>query len=67
MSERTCHYCGKPGYWPVVCMNTRDMTDKAIAGDEICFEALAKSGWGESGERYVRLNRAAVAAEKAAS
>jgi hypothetical protein len=42
------------------------MTDFAIDGDETCFERLAVLGWGESGEHYVRLNKAAVAQGRAA-
>jgi GNAT superfamily N-acetyltransferase len=58
-TERCCYFCGKTGaFWPEICINTRDMTQKAIEGDDRCLEALAKSGWGESGENYVRLNRA---------
>lgn len=64
---RCCRWCGKEGDWPMICMNTRDMSDRAIDGDETCFENLAKIGWGESGERYVRLNKAARAAAKRAS
>lgn len=59
----TCRYCGRERNFP--CMNSRDLTDFAIDGDETCFENLAKIGWGESGERYVRLNKAAVAANRA--
>lgn len=50
-----CRYCGKAD-WPY-CMNSRDMTDYAIEGNDTCFFALERQGWGESGERYVRLNR----------
>jgi hypothetical protein len=53
-----CRYCGK-AEWPY-CMNSRDMTDFAIEGNDRCFIALEKQGWGESGERYVRLNREAA-------
>lgn len=60
-----CHYCGQERDWP--CHNTRDMTDAAINGDETCFETLARLGWGESGEQYVRANKADVAAGKAAA
>lgn len=60
-----CRWCDRDGLWPYICMNTRDMTDRAIDGNETCFEALAKQGWGESGERYVRLNKAAVAEKRA--
>jgi hypothetical protein len=54
-----CPDCGR--YGDAICFNTRDMTDRAIDGDEVCFEALAKAGWGESGERYVRMNKQRVA------
>lgn len=60
-----CRYCGKVGDWPRICFNSRDMTDRAIDGDETCFEKLAEIGWGESGERYVRLNKAHRARERA--
>lgn len=60
MSE--CRYCKRERNWP--CHNTRDMTDFAIDGDETCFENLAAIGWGESGERYVRLNKAHRAARR---
>lgn len=56
-----CRWCGRADNWH--CRNTRDMTDMAIDGDETCFEELAKIGWGESGERYVRLNKAERAKE----
>lgn len=42
------------------CMNSRDMTDRAINGKDVCFAALERNGWGESGERYIRLNRDAA-------
>jgi hypothetical protein len=51
-----CMYCSRDVN-PFPCMNTRDMTDAAIAGSDVCMTALEKCGWGESGERYVRLNR----------
>lgn len=38
-------------------MNSRDMEEFAIAGSDRCLEALERNGWGEAGERYVRLNR----------
>lgn len=56
-----CRWCGREGDWPNICMNSRDMTDSAISGDETCFKKLAEIGWGEAGESYVRLNRAATA------
>lgn len=56
-----CRYCGK-SEWPY-CMNSRDMTDFAIEGNDACFAALEKQGWGENGERYVRLNREAASAK----
>jgi len=57
MSQTTkgCRYCGKAD-WPY-CMNSRDMEEMAIQGSDHCFAALEKNGWGEAGERYVRLNR----------
>jgi hypothetical protein len=54
-----CHYCGREE-WPY-CMNSRDMEDAAIGGDNQCFTALEQQGWGEAGERYVRLNRERMA------
>ncbi len=60
-----CRWCKREGNWPRICMDSRDMTDKAIDGDETCFEELARIGWGESGERYVRLNKAARAQARA--
>jgi DNA primase large subunit len=51
-----CEYCYRDRN-PFPCMNTRDMTDAAIGGSDACMAALEKCGWGESGERYVRLNR----------
>ena len=50
-----CRWCGKTD-WPY-CMNTRDMEEMAIQGSDRCFAALETIGWGEAGERYVRLNR----------
>lgn len=52
---RACIFCGKTE-WPY-CMNSRDMEEFAIAGNDRCFTALEHHGWGEVGERYVRLNR----------
>lgn len=54
-----CRYCDRD--MPIPCMNSRDMTDFAIGGEDVCLAALEKNGWGESGERYVRLNRERVA------
>lgn len=54
-----CRYCGKAD-WPY-CMNSRDMEDSAICGVDRCFAALEQQGWGEAGERYVRLNRERLA------
>jgi len=51
-----CRYCDRDRDCP--CINTRDMTDAAISGEDVCFAALEKCGWGESRERYVLLNRA---------
>lgn len=59
----TCRWCGRSGNG--ICRNSRDMTDQAIEGDETCFEQLAAIGWGESGEEYVRANKAARAAQRA--
>src|SRR5438067_1675644 len=50
-----CIYCQRERNMP--CMNSRDMTDFAISGDDTCMEALEANKWGESGEQYVRLNR----------
>lgn len=52
-----CRYCGRSD-WPY-CMNSRDMEAAAIEGNDRCFAALEHEGWGEAGERYVRLNREA--------
>jgi hypothetical protein len=60
-----CYFCKRGRLFP--CHSTREMTDAAIDGDEMCFENLAAVGWGESGEQYVRLNKAARAAERAKS
>ena len=43
-----------------ICMNTRDMEDKAISADPLynsCWEALKILGGAEKGLRYVQLNR----------
>jgi hypothetical protein len=58
MRTRACRYCGKPD-WPY-CMNSRDMEQAAIEGSDRCLTALEREGWGEAGERYVRLNREAL-------
>ena len=50
-----CQYCKRPRDYP--CMNTRDMEDFAIDGDDQCLCELAKVGGGEKGLRYVILNR----------
>ena len=50
-----CEYCGRDQRW--TCANTRDMTDKAIFNDDICYEELRKLGGGEQGMRYVNINR----------
>ena len=52
-----CRWCPRVGHWPVVCMSTRDMEDRAIDGDVTCYAALAREGGGERGMRYVDLNR----------
>jgi hypothetical protein len=39
------------------CMNSRDMEDFAIGGDDTCYQALINIGGGEKGLRYVALNR----------
>lgn len=65
MSDRKCRWCERNGFWPAICLNSRDMEDRAIDGDETCFESLAKVGWGEKGERYIRLNKADRARERA--
>lgn len=57
-----CRYCGRERRFP--CANTRDMTDSAISGGDECMAALERVGWGESGERYVRANRAAFDARQ---
>lgn len=51
-----CEYCGLDR--PFRCHNTRDMECFAIDGDEPCLEQLELLGGGESGLRYVVLNRA---------
>lgn len=56
---RTCRYCGRTE-WPY-CMNSRDMEDFAIDGEQRCYEALERQGGGEKGMRYVTLNRDDVA------
>lgn len=53
-----CRYCGCERRMP--CMNTRDMTDRSIDDDQACYDALNDLGGGESGMRYVDLNRAAT-------
>lgn len=50
-----CHFCGRQRGHP--CMNTLDMEDCAIDGDDFCYAALEAAGGGEKGMRYVTLNR----------
>lgn len=54
-----CRWCEKDLEFP--CMNTRDMTDAAIYGNDDCYAALGRAGWGEQGQRYVDLNRQRIA------
>lgn len=58
----SCRYCGRTE-WPY-CMNSRDMEDFAIDGEQRCYDALERSGGGEKGMRYVTLNREAVARQR---
>lgn len=52
----TCEYCKRPdGH----CINTRDMEQFAIEGENECFYQLAKLGGGEAGLKYVINNREA--------
>ena len=55
-----CRFCGHPGNWPVVCLNTRDMTQRAIGGNDRCYDALREAGGGECGMNYVDANRRAM-------
>lgn len=57
-----CRYCDRESVFP--CVNSRDLTDFAISGEDTCMAALEKQGWGESGERYVRLSREAFDAAR---
>lgn len=50
-----CTYCGRDRDYP--CRNTRDMTDFAIEGDDACYQEITLKGGGESGMRYIDLNR----------
>ena len=50
-----CRFCGEERSFK--CMNTRDMEDRAVSGENKCFGALASMGWAEQGERYILLNR----------
>lgn len=50
-----CRYCHQDSDFP--CVNTRDMTDFAISGNDKCMSALEQAGWGDMGKRYVVLNR----------
>lgn len=56
-----CDFCQKTSTDPfIICMNTRDMEEKAISADslyDICYETLKKMGGAEKGLRYVELNR----------
>lgn len=59
MSEATkCEWCGQMIGIP--CMNTRDMTDRAIEGEAACYYALREAGGGEHGMKYVDANRSAA-------
>ncbi len=50
-----CRWCGLDK--PSVCVNTRDMEERAIANTASCYDALEAAGGGEAGMRYVTLNR----------
>lgn len=52
----SCHWCGRDS--EPFCRNTRDMTDMAIAGNDICYASIEKLGGGEQGMEYIRKNRA---------
>lgn len=52
MVQRKCHFCGIEGKIASICMNTRDMEERAVnaAGSEIgerCYAALKGIGGGE--------------------
>lgn len=53
-----CRWCDRERRWPLICLNTRDMTERAIDGEDACHTALEKLGGGEAGMRHVDLNRA---------
>jgi hypothetical protein len=41
-------------------MNSRDLEEFAIDGDDVCFAQLEKIGWGEKGREYIIQNRERV-------
>lgn len=49
-----CHYCGREGNWPKICMSTRDMEDKP--NDPICDAKLLELGGGERNVNQARTN-----------
>lgn len=54
---RACHWCGRKGSWPEVCMSTRDMEEKPY--DKNCDDTLLRLG---GGERSVNQERARLVA-----
>jgi transcriptional regulator NrdR family protein len=57
-----CHFCGKEADNPILlCMNSRDMEERAIAGRPDCYDALARIGGGERGmeriDQIIKSNR----------
>lgn len=50
-----CIYCKRDRNSP--CHNTRDITDFAIDGDEVCYEQIKLKNGGEDGMRYIDLNK----------
>ena len=53
-----CKFCGRPISGE--CMNTRDMEDCAISGDDTCFNQLALAGGGEYGLASIIAKREAA-------
>jgi hypothetical protein len=67
--DEVCRFCGRTAPSRLlICMNTRDMEERAVAGIARCYAALERAGGGERGmervdmlihERVARASRGA--------
>lgn len=56
--DMSCRFCAREGNgWPEICLNTRDVEDRAAEGDDSCYQVLVDRGGAEKGLAYVKANR----------